>query len=377
MDAVRGSVARMRRAVPDTRILVGLILSSSVATTSMAEVNYWTNEHAASTAKAASAASVRNVQPIALTAYMGEASAETTAEVVEAPYGCDDDSACECYSCQCGHRDYGIFNCLNCPIRSTDHCYDCFISPMTNPVYFEDPRNLTEARVIFLQHKVPLAAGGGDIQLYALQIRAALTERLSLIAAKDGFMVSSNPLIEDGWGDIAAGLKYLIYSDPCSQTLLSGGAVYEAQFGSSRSHQGNGNGTFDLFLSAGTQLCCNGHWIGGGGFVLPADDTDESTWCYISNHFDYYLGRGFYVLNEYNWYHYLESGAGGVPGVEGGDLFNFGSTGVAGNSIVSGAIGMKYKPNCNTEVGVAWEVPLTERRDVLENRLTVDYIYRF
>ncbi len=65
----------------------------------------------------------------------------------------------------------------------------------------------------------------------------------------------------------------------------------------------------------------------------------------------------------------------GLP--EGGDLFNFGSTGVAGNDIVTGAFGMKYKPCKNTEVGVAWEAPLTDRRDVLDNRLTFDFILRY
>ena len=80
---------------------------------------------------------------------------------------------------------------------------------------------------------------------------------------------------------------------------------------------------------------------------------------------------------EFNWYHWLESGANGIPGVEGGDLFNFGSTGVAGNNIVTGAFGLKYKPSGHTELGVAWELPLTERRDVLENRITFDWILRY
>ena len=66
-----------------------------------------------------------------------------------------------------------------------------------------------------------------------------------------------------------------------------------------------------------------------------------------------------------------------APGVEGGDLFNFGSTGVAGNDIVTGAFGAKYKPNRHVEVGVAWELRLPERRDILENRITVDAILRY
>ena len=46
---------------------------------------------------------------------------------------------------------------------------------MTNPIYFEDPRTLTEARFIYFHHKVPLAAAGGDVDLFAVQLRAALT----------------------------------------------------------------------------------------------------------------------------------------------------------------------------------------------------------
>ena len=58
------------------------------------------------------------------------------------------------------------------------------------------------------------------------------------------------------------------------------------------------------------------------------------------------------------------------------DIINLGSTGVAGNDIVTGAVGMKYKPSVYQEIGVAWEVPVTDRRDILENRLTVDWIVR-
>lgn len=298
------------------------------------------------------------------------------AELAEpAAEGCDCDACGGCYY-NCDSGGLG-FCCLGDLIQASDHCYDDFISPMTNPVFFEDPRNLTEARFIFLQHKVPLSAAGGDIQLYALQLRAALTERLSLIATKDGYIVSSNPLIDDGWADVSLGLKYLLYSDPANQVLASGGVVYELPVGSQRAAQGNGDGTFDLFLTGGALLCRDTHWIGAGGFVLPTDDNAESTWCYISNHFDYEFYERWYSLVEVNWYHWLESGNNGIPGIEGGDLFNFGSTGVAGNDIVTGAFGVKFKPTSNQEIGVCWELPLTERRDVLENRITFDWILRY
>jgi hypothetical protein len=288
---------------------------------------------------------------------------------------CSSGSSCYCNDCCCcePQDSLGLGGCF----RSTPGGFDRFVSPMTNPVFFEDPRTLTEARLIFLNHKVPTAAGGGDIQLYALQIRAAITDRLSLIATKDGYAVSSNPLIRDGWADIAAGLKYTLFSDVCNQRLLSVGAAYEMPTGSTRTLQGNGNGEFHVFASGGTQLGCRGHWLSASGFRLPADVGDESQSWYWSNHFDYEVCRGWYAVTEVNWYQWLQAGNGGIANVEGGDLFNFGSTGVGGQNIVTGAFGAKFKPSPMSEIGVAWELPLTDRRDVLENRLTIDVIRRF
>lgn len=286
---------------------------------------------------------------------------------------CQSRCNCNCESdCGCDLPEL-LLGCF-CP---TPCGFDDWISPMTNPAYFEDPRTLTELRGIFLQHKVPQAAGGGNIQLYAVQIRAALTDRLSLIAAKDGYIVSSNPLVGDGWADVELGLKYNLFRDCCTETLLSAGVEYELPVGTPRALQGRGDGEFHLFLTGGTELCCDWHYLSAFGMRLPVDDDAGETSLYWSHHVDYHLGHGWYALTELNWFHWTESGANGIPGVSGGDLFNFGSTGVAGNNIVTAAFGAKYKPNRLTEIGVAWENPITERRDVLENRLTFDLILRY
>ena len=73
----------------------------------------------------------------------------------------------------------------------------------------------------------------------------------------------------------------------------------------------------------------------------------------------------------------IEQALNGVPGIEGLDIIRLGSTGVSGNDIVTGAFGFKVKPSTLTEVGVAWEVPLTNRRDIIDNRLTADLILRY
>lgn len=273
-------------------------------------------------------------------------------------------------------RDEGLFG--KGWIKRSDHAFDDFISPMTNPVFFEDPRNVTEARAIFFNHKLPLAAGSGNVQLYAVQLRARLSENVSLIATKDGYIDSSNPLIPGGWADLSAGLKFNLIRDECNQRLVSGGFTFEMPTGEADALQGNGNGELNLFLTAARRLGCRTHWISAGGFRLPMNNTDESTSCYWSNHLDYQIRKRLYLLTELNWYHWLSAGQDGpLFGVEGLDAFNLGSPGVAGNDIVTGAAGAKFKPNGHHEIGCAFEFPLTEREDVLDNRLTVDWIIRY
>jgi len=95
------------------------------------------------------------------------------------------------------------------------------IAPVANPIYFEDPRITSELRPIFIQHWLPdtfdFAGGtvplGGEVRVYALQIRYALTERLGLIATKDGYIEfkPGGALTANhgyGFADLAAGLKY-------------------------------------------------------------------------------------------------------------------------------------------------------------------------
>ena len=62
------------------------------------------------------------------------------------------------------------------------------ISPVTNPLFFEDPAIRSEVRPLFMHHRIDggFATGAGDVDLYALQIRYAVTDRLAGIATKDG-----------------------------------------------------------------------------------------------------------------------------------------------------------------------------------------------
>ncbi|MFO0869535.1 MAG: hypothetical protein U0935_11440 [Pirellulales bacterium] len=177
--------------------------------------------------------------------------------------------ACE-EDCDCVPKLLGF-------IVPSDQCFARYISPMTNPVFFEDPRTLTEVRFIFLNHVLPNRAPlvGGRAGAGRAD-SPALTDRLSIIATKDGFIFTgSDPVImDDGWADVNVGLKYNLWSDPDSQRLLSAGVTYELPMVRPR-RQGNGDGLFHLFLTGGAMFGEYGHWISGLGYWLPPTRTPK------------------------------------------------------------------------------------------------------
>lgn len=296
--------------------------------------------------------------------------------------GCPCGGGCACGGggtcCGNGERLFGLF-------ARSDGCFSEFVSPITNPLFFEDPRTLTEVRTIFAQHWIPTSNpvfNGGNVQYLAVQARVALTERLSIIANKDGYiwLDSGNDAAipdGDGWADVAAGLKYNLIRDPGNQFLVSLGTTYELDVGTHRVFQGRGDGEFHVFATAGALLAPNTHWLTASGFRLPTDTSARSQMWYWSNHWDYHVGNGWYGLFECNWFHWMQSADALPVNFEGFDLFNLGAADVAGNDIVTVGFGAKKRFGRMNEFGVAWEVPVTERRDITASRLYVDLIIRY
>jgi hypothetical protein len=275
-------------------------------------------------------------------------------------------------------------------IKPSDHCFDDFISPMSNFVFFEDPRTLTEARAIFFHHELPDSIGtlglpGGDVQLYALQLRFALTERLSVIAVKDGYIVADidgaplDDLLSDGWADVTAGLKYNLLRDSCEGRLLSAGFTYEIPIGSRRALQDIADGEFHVFATGGTRLFDGlAHYLGAVGYRFPVNDDLQSTALHWSNHFDVKVSERLYAFTEFVWWHWTDSANTGLnAGVSGQDVFNIYATDVTGNDLVTQSVGMKYKPSGHSELGIAYEFPLTDFQDIIANRLQLELILRY
>jgi len=268
-------------------------------------------------------------------------------------------------------------------IAPSDRDFFYFVSPQSNPLLFEDPRTLTEVRAHFVNQWIPNsnpAFGGGTAQYLAVQARIALTKRLSIIATKDGYLwlnPGTGPVANtEGSADIAAGLKYNLIRDPATQTIVSAGFTHAFPSGAGRVFQGNGNGEWNLFLTGGREFFGCSHWLSGTGLRLPDSGVQSSSW-YWSNSFDVQLTRRFYGLFQVNWFHWFDSGTALAANFEGNDLFNLGSTNVKGNDIVTSSFGGRYKFGRYHEAGIAYEVPLTERKDLLQSRLYLDVILRY
>lgn len=283
------------------------------------------------------------------------------------------DGGCDSLGGGSGLLGYGI-------IKPSERCFDDFISPVSNPIYFEDPRTLTEVRFLFLHHNLPAGLGGNSVQAYVAQIRLALSDRLSFIATKDGLVYTQSPVLDSGFLDLNAGFKYNLYRDPVAGRILSGGITYEMPVGSERSLQGLGDGDFNFFVTGGTRLMGSrrAHWLSASGLRQPLDENAGNRVAYWSNHFNYQLGTRIptYVFTEFNWWHYLSNG-GGAVNVEGGDIFNLGAPAVRGNDLVTQAVGVRMKLRRNVEAGSAFEFPLTEREGLMQDRITMDLIIRY
>ncbi len=269
-------------------------------------------------------------------------------------------------------------------IGQSDRAFYYFISPQSNPLLFEDPRTVSEVRAHFVNQWIPNNNPvflGGTAQYVALQARVALTERLSFIATKDGYiwLNPTNPAVgnPEGFADVAGGLKYNLIRNPATQTIVSAGFTYDFIDGARRVFQGNGNGEFNVFLTGGREFFEVFHWMGNSGLRLPLDTNARSSMYWSSHAFDVMLTRRLYLTTQFNWFHWFESGGALPVDFEGSDLFNLGSNNVAGNDLVTQSVGTRFKFGRYHETGIAYELPLTQRKDLMEGRFYFDVILRY
>ena len=262
--------------------------------------------------------------------------------------------------------------------------FEHFHFPVGNPIYFEPPTNESHVRLLYLHHNFADGSQlqGGDLDVIAAQARLALTERLSLIATKDGYSWLDTGLLgeDEGVNDLAAGLKYTFYVDREADLLMAAGARYQIKSGDSEILQGNVKELSPFFsIAKGFDRL---HLVASVTDRIPLDSDDGNNILQWDLHLDYDIAPdvlpGFAPFIELHGLHYLSDGDRLPLSVGGVDYANLGSSDVSGSTVIWAGIGARWELSPHASLGFAYEHALTNRNaDIFEDRITIDFILRW
>jgi hypothetical protein len=277
------------------------------------------------------------------------------------------------------------------PFQS-DHCFDGFISPVSNPFYFQDPRALTEVRPIFMYQSIPnknYAFNGGNIEFFGVNASVALTQSISVVMTQLGgvWLHPGSGALPDYAGNrsdlvnLNLGPQWTFLRNERSGTLGAVGLLFEIPTGGSRLMESGGLSLFP-YLTMGQNFGRSSYGsfnvLGEIGYSF-ATDSKPTDYFMTSLHLDYDIGNlhKIYPLLELNWRYYTSNGGARVQTFEGGDLINFGATDVSGRNNLSLAPGVRYKFNESFQLGTALEFPIVSTKDLMDFRWTLDFIIRY
>src|SRR5579875_936890 len=283
-------------------------------------------------------------------------------------------------------------------LLQSDHAFDYFASPVTNPFLFEDPRALTELKPLFIYAGAPRTNPifrGGNEEFYGLQARLAVTERLSLTVNELGFITLNpfNPAAgppgkfseNTGFAQIELGPKYTFLRSEEWKTVMAGGLIFQIPAGSPKVFQNTGTLGLVPYLSAAKNFCLPGGWgstnlMGTLGYDFSVTK-QRSQFYYMLLHWDYNIANTnmFFPFLEMSWYHYTIGGNANIPGFgfEGLDLVNFGSKNVGGRDFLGISPGLRFKLNEHIQAGAAITWPLLKQKEINDYTLTFDIIFRY
>jgi hypothetical protein len=272
---------------------------------------------------------------------------------------------------------------------------DQTISPVSNPILFEDPKINSEVHPIYMDHILPdsfeyingkTVPLGGQVQVFAVQLRYAINDRLAVIATKDGYIEiqpQHSGIVPHSYGfaDLAAGLKYQLVNDESNQVLVTPGFTLTLPTGSTAVYQGRGSGVWNLFVSA-EKGSGPFHLTGNLGFNIPDNFALQTAQLHYSLQLDCFVGQYFIPFAVANGYTILSDGNRNlIQGVQLNtelyDLINSGSTDAAGSTQLTFGGGFRTRFTHNVDAGVAYEVGVVKPVGIFASRLTADVVWRF
>jgi hypothetical protein len=252
------------------------------------------------------------------------------------------------------------------------------VHPITAPYYNEDSFVTTDVRAWFVHHNFPsdVALAGGDARVYAVQLRAALTDKWQFVAYKDGWVELDTGLIDDsGLNDLAAGFKYNFLQDWETDTHAAAGLGYELGIGDEDVLQdddevrlwGSYNKGFDR-LHLGATL----------NYLTPVGSEDalgDASRVFWHLHADYWVNQNFSPVFELNGYHVVSEGDNTPLPFSGVDVANLG--GGDGEDVITNGLGFEWRFNSSLSARAAYEYPWTDNVDLFGSRITASVVWGF
>ncbi len=255
-----------------------------------------------------------------------------------------------------------------------------YIPSVSNPLFNESPYITTELRPILLRNEIPadFVTAGGTIDIAALEIRVALNDRWGIIASKDGYVDMKFDAVlpdEHGAANVSLGVKYAAYSNPKTNRIVSVGVEYEAPVGHLQTGridlQGAGDGFIDYFVTGAMVV---GKWglQGNVGYNQALDDDHDSSMIHVSAAVNYQINDVVYPTFEINSFNVQDNGNRLPFDFEGLDLVNFGSQNAG--TVTTASIGSRFIVNRHVMMGVAYETPISSRKDIMDKRYYIDMV---
>jgi len=277
--------------------------------------------------------------------------------------------------------------------------YEGFGHTYSMPFIFEDPFITTDLRVWGMWHQFPNSSifDGGDLWGVAAQLRVAITDRLAFIATKDGYAwlnPDNNAVFRNtnGFLNITGGFKYALIDWREHNFILSPSLRFELPTGQDEVFQGWGDSVLIPAVSTAWGIG-DLHLIAAAGVQAPFDQDKQSTSVFYHFHADYSVLEHLKALVEISGLHWVGSGQGTIKAkntklgfdpsltvaqaalgsgrFEGADVLNLGSRGVTGNDLVTFAAGLEVPINQHLSVGAIYEFPITNRKDIFNQRVTM------